>query len=156
MLGYTNAHKLLRHHQRCLVVPNCICHRRVSSCPYHAMISNTNKLDGSCVFIPLVGRIFTIFRDKHVYLLFMGIFLIGSIICAVSRSSSIFILGRAVNGLGSAGLVTGALLVIRAACTPSIRPLITTVTVSLIPVGSITGPLIAGALTSSIGWRWCK
>ncbi|KAF3763010.1 putative MFS transporter [Cryphonectria parasitica EP155] len=109
----------------------------------------------ACVFIPLVGRIFTLFRDKFIYLTFMVIFLIGSIICAVSTSSSVFILGRAVNGLGSAGLITGALLVIRAACEPRIRPAITSATVALIPLGSATGPLIAGALTSRVGWRWC-
>ncbi|KAI0127010.1 major facilitator superfamily-domain-containing protein [Xylariales sp. AK1849] len=108
-----------------------------------------------CVFLPLVGRIFTIFRDKHVYLFFMGIFLIGSIICAVAKTRSVFILGRAVNGVGSAGLFTGALLVVRAACTPTARPVVTSVVMALIPVGSITGPLIAGALTSRVGWRWC-
>lgn len=66
------------------------------------------------------------------------------------------IIGRAVNGIGSAGLLSGVLLIIFAICAPSIRPVVTSFAMSLISVGAITGPLIAGALTHSVTWRWCK
>ncbi|KAK3378346.1 major facilitator superfamily domain-containing protein [Podospora didyma] len=108
-----------------------------------------------CVFIPLVGKLYTIFPIKLVYLSFMAIFEIGSIICAVSASSRVFILGRTVNGVGSAGLLSGALLIIFSACKPSVRPVVTSLAMSLISIGSITGPLIAGVLTSRVTWRWC-
>ncbi|KAK4153327.1 putative HC-toxin efflux carrier [Chaetomidium leptoderma] len=108
-----------------------------------------------CVFIPLVGKIYTILPNKHVYLVFLVVFEVGSVICAVSTSSAVFIVGRAVNGIGSAGLLSGALLIIFAACAPTIRPVVTSCAMSLISVGSITGPLIAGALTASATWRWC-
>ncbi|GAB1316331.1 hypothetical protein MFIFM68171_06541 [Madurella fahalii] len=108
-----------------------------------------------CVFIPLVGKIYTIFINKYVYLAFMAVFQVGSIICAVATSSHIFIIGRAVNGIGSAGLLSGALLIIFAACAPTIRPVVTSFAMSLISVGAITGPLIAGALTDHVTWRWC-
>jgi hypothetical protein len=39
------------------------------------------------------------------------VFEVGSIICAVSTSSHVFIIGRAINGIGSAGLLGGALLI---------------------------------------------
>src|SRR5690606_32899257 len=67
-----------------------------------------------------------------------------------------FIIGRAVNGIGSAGLLSGALLIIFAACNPKTRPLVTSLAMSLISLGAITGPLIAGALTDKVTWRWCK
>ncbi|KAK4032637.1 major facilitator superfamily-domain-containing protein [Parachaetomium inaequale] len=108
-----------------------------------------------CVFIPPVGKIYTIFRIKHVYLAFLAVFEAGSIICAASTSSYSFIIGRAVTGIGSAGLLSGALLTIIAACIPSIRPVVTAIAMSMISVGSITGPLIAGALTDRVTWRWC-
>ena len=48
---------------------------------------------------PLVGRIHTIFPNKHVYLVFLIVLEVGSIICAVSTSSHVFIIGRAINGI---------------------------------------------------------
>lgn len=102
-----------------------------------------------------MGKIYTIFPNKYVYLVFLAVFEVGTIICAIAKSSPVFIIGRAVNGIGSAGLLSGALLVIFAACAPNIRPVVTSFAMSLISLGSITGPLIAGALTQTATWRWC-
>ncbi|KAH8879153.1 MFS general substrate transporter [Thozetella sp. PMI_491] len=109
----------------------------------------------ACAFIPLLGRIYGIFSSKGVYICFMVIFELGSVTCAVSSSSSMLVAGRAINGVGSAGQLTGALLLIWRVCEPKMRPIITSVALSLISVGSITGPLIAGALADKAGWRWC-
>lgn len=108
-----------------------------------------------CVFLPLVGQLYSQISNKIVYLGFMAIFEVGSLICALARSSSVFIVGRVVSGVGSAGLITGALLIIGISCKPSIRPLVTTVAISMMSVGSMTGPFIAGVLTGRSTWRWC-
>ncbi|KAK8133519.1 hypothetical protein PG984_005531 [Apiospora sp. TS-2023a] len=49
---------------------------------------------------------------------------LGAFVCAPARSSIAFILGRVVNGIGSAGLISGALLIIGFICKPRIRPAI--------------------------------
>ncbi|KAM3460048.1 hypothetical protein MY5147_000272 [Beauveria neobassiana] len=108
-----------------------------------------------CDFIPLVGQFYEQLRIKHVYLTFMLIFEAGLVICATAKSSKMFIIGRAVNGLGSSGQFSGTMLMIGSSCPDKIRPLVTAAAVSMISVGSMTGPVIAGVLTARAGWRWC-
>ncbi|KAJ3956155.1 hypothetical protein N0V92_007292 [Colletotrichum tropicale] len=62
----------------------------------------------ACAFQPLFGRIFVLFSVKWSYLLAMLMFLGGSLICALSPSSMVLIIGRAVAGFGSAGILTGS------------------------------------------------
>ncbi|EXV03293.1 MFS transporter [Metarhizium robertsii] len=66
---------------------------------------------------PLSGRLYTYFKTKQVwkwiFVAFLLLFQIGSLICGIAGSSTMFILGRAVTGLGSAGLQNGAFTIIR-------------------------------------------
>lgn len=103
-----------------------------------------------------MGRLYEQLRVKHVYLAFMLVFEAGLVICATATSSNMFIVGRAVNGLGSSGQFSGTMLMLGSACPEKIRPLVTAAAVSMISVGSMTGPVIAGVLTDRAGWRWCK
>ncbi|ETS78443.1 hypothetical protein PFICI_10505 [Pestalotiopsis fici W106-1] len=108
-----------------------------------------------CVFIPLVGKTYDQFPIKLVYLSFMAVFEVGLLICALAKSSPMFIAGRVVSGIASAGLISGALLIIGSACKANIRPLVTGAAMSMISISSMTGPIIAGVLTTRATWRWC-
>lgn len=61
---------------------------------------------------PTYGKIYTYFHVKWTYLSALLLFEVGSAICAAASSSVIFIIGRAVAGLGSAGLRSGASTII--------------------------------------------
>lgn len=54
---------------------------------------------------------------KWVFMIFLGIFELGSLLCGVAQSSKMLIVGRAVAGMGGAGIVNGALTII-ALCVP--------------------------------------
>ena len=75
----------------------------------------------SAAIQPLVGKIYTQFRLKHVYLAFFFIFELGSLICGVATSSTMLIVGRAVAGIGVAGVFAGALIIIGVAVRPEQR-----------------------------------
>lgn len=64
----------------------------------------------ACSFQLLLGRVYTFYNPKWVYLAAIAIFEIGSIICGAATNSTTFIIGRAVAGLGSAGLFSGAII----------------------------------------------
>ena len=52
----------------------------------------------------------------------MALFELGSLICAVSTSSPMFIIGRAIAGSGGAGVLNGALTIIAASAPLDKRP----------------------------------
>ena len=54
-------------------------------------------------------------------------FLLGSLICAVAPNSVALIVGRAIAGLGSAGILTGSFVVVAHAVPLNQRPLLTAV-----------------------------
>ncbi|KIW86763.1 uncharacterized protein Z519_12549 [Cladophialophora bantiana CBS 173.52] len=112
-------------------------------------------LVATCALQPLVGRIYTHFPTKHTYVTFASIFSVGALVCATAGSSKALIIGRAVQGCGGAGVVNGAFAIIAAAASKEDRPLLIGIAVSLTSIGTIVGPLVGGALTQDVSWRWC-
>ena len=53
-----------------------------------------------------------LFNMKWSYLVSLGMFLVGSLICGISPTSIALIIGRSVAGLGSAGILTGSFVVV--------------------------------------------
>lgn len=71
----------------------------------------------------LFGKFYTFFPIKWVYLTAIGIFEIGSLVCGVAPNSTALIVGRAIAGLGSAGIFSGALIIIAYTVPLSKRPI---------------------------------
>lgn len=83
------------------------------------------------------------------------IFELGSLICAVAQDSTTFIVGRAIAGLGLAGGYSGCLIIITLISPLHVRPLLTSLIGSTYGIGGCIGPIIGGAFTSKVSWRWC-
>jgi len=89
------------------------------------------------------------------FIMFFFIFELGSLLCGVANSSKMLIVGRAVAGMGTAGLQNGAFTII-AACVPlHKRPALLGLCQGIAQLGVVFGPLIGGALTQYTTWRWC-
>lgn len=78
----------------------------------------------------------------------------GLLLAGTAGAMWLFILGRAVQGLGG-GLVIVALYVVVGRAYPErLRPAIMAAFAASWVVPSIVGPLAAGAVTEQLGWRW--
>ncbi|KAH6611957.1 efflux pump protein [Boeremia exigua] len=104
---------------------------------------------------PLSGKLYSKFSNKYTYLTFTMVFEIGSLVCGLAKSSSIFICGRVIAGLGAAGLFNGALTIISSSVPLDKSPIYTGILAGITQLGIVAGPLIGGALTEHVSWRWC-
>lgn len=106
---------------------------------------------------PTFGKLYTYFPIKTLFLLALILFEAGSLICALSPSSSIFILGRVVSGVGAASIFGGGTCLIMLAVPVSKITVYLSVLTSMYGVAGMTGPPLGGLFTGSarLTWRFC-
>ena len=101
------------------------------------------------------GKIYQNFNIKYWYVGTVAIFELGSLICAVAQNSKTFIVGRAIAGLGVSGIFSGALVIVAYEVPLAKRPTYIGLCGAVYGMSSIFGPLIGGAFTERVTWRWC-
>lgn len=61
----------------------------------------------SCSFQFMFGKLYHLFSDKYVFLVLVATFEIGLLIAGAAPTSAALVLGRAVSGVGGAGITSG-------------------------------------------------
>lgn len=96
----------------------------------------------SACFQLLFGRIYTFYTPKYVFLILIGLFEVGSAVCGAAPNSVAFIIGRAIAGTGSAGIMSGAVILMVEVVPLRKRPMYQGFFGACFGVASVIGPLL--------------
>ncbi|RYN71285.1 hypothetical protein AA0117_g9668 [Alternaria alternata] len=105
--------------------------------------------------VPFWGKLSDVFGRKPVILAANAVFLGGSILCAVSKSSSMLISGRVVQGLGGGGVVVLVHVCVSDLFTIRDRSFYMGTVGAVWALASALGPVLGGVFAQRLYWTWC-
>lgn len=91
---------------------------------------------------------------KKMFLAGVGVFTVGSALCAIAGGFVILLLSRGIQALGAAGVMSVNIALIRVIYPRNILPRGLALNAMCIAVATATGPSLAGWIMSIASWHW--
>jgi len=105
-------------------------------------------------FLLTAGVVGDMFGRREVFAIGLGVFSVSSLVCGLATTSLVLNLARAAQGVGGAIMFATSLALIASAFTGKERGTAFGIYGAVLGGAVAVGPLVGGAITSGIGWRW--
>lgn len=115
---------------------------------------------GSAFFLTLAafqsfwGKAYSYYSLRLVFMSAVVVFLVGSLVAALAPNSNALIVGRAIQGAGGSGITAGCYTIAAFLVPPHRVNIIIGLLGSTFSLSSVVGPLLGGAFTQTVTWRW--
>lgn len=103
---------------------------------------------------PIYGKLSDIYGRRPVYIVALGLFIIGSLLCGLVNTMGQLIAARAVQGVGAGGLLPLAFIIVGDIFSFEQRAKIQGLFSGVWGVSSVIGPLIGGFFVDQLTWHW--
>ncbi|KAJ2298896.1 hypothetical protein IWW55_004341 [Coemansia sp. RSA 2706] len=103
---------------------------------------------------PLYGKLSDVFGRVPTLLFAILVFMAGSAACGWAPSMGVLVFGRALQGIGGAGLLSLVFIIISDLTTAKQRPAYLGVNNLMWTISSVIGPVLGGLLSDRASWRW--
>jgi len=122
--------------------------------PLALKLAVTSYLLALAIFIPASGWVADRYGARKIFRIAIGVFMLGSIGCALSHSLTEFVLARIVQGMGGAMMTpVGRLILLRSIDKRLLVNAMSLVTMTAL-LGPISGPPLGGFITTYASWHW--
>ncbi|KAL3428929.1 putative efflux pump antibiotic resistance protein [Aspergillus tetrazonus] len=115
----------------------------------------TGFLISFTLVLPLYSKLGDIFRRRNMFMFGTLVFILGSGLCGGSKSMNMLVWSRVIQGIGGGGIY-GLVNVILTDLVP-LRDVgkYVSVTGLVWAIADVAGPLLGGAFSAFVTWRWC-
>ncbi|OGM50872.1 MFS drug efflux transporter [Aspergillus bombycis] len=108
---------------------------------------------GGVAMVLIVGRLYTLYNAKWLYIIFTVLFMAASALCGAAPTINAEIVGRVFAGVGGNGIYIGVLTLLSLNTTTRERPQYLALTGLVWGLGTVLGPVVGGGF-ELYTWRW--
>ena len=106
------------------------------------------------VSLPVFGKLGDLFKNKHIFLISIAIFLLSSTTAGFSPNMAFLVVCRVFQGIGAGGIFAMVYIILADISPPGRRTKTMSFASSVWGIASVLGPTLGGFIVSYMSWRW--